>query len=181
MKSKKTGVTKEAATHCRAAVEAMQSEAQPASQAAEVFHRGVGEGGVVQVVPKGLDRIQLRGIRGEPLNLQPSAILLHHFGHASAAVGGEAIPQQNHRTATMAPQGFEKTNELPAADAATMQSQQPAQARAGGVSTAPIPDSRRQLNGSTTTGVRPLGAQVADRRTLGEGRLVGKHQPSVQP
>jgi hypothetical protein len=38
MKSKKIGVTKEAATHCRAAVEAMQSEAQPASQALKVLN-----------------------------------------------------------------------------------------------------------------------------------------------
>jgi hypothetical protein len=56
MKSKRIGVTKEAATHCRPAVKVMQSGAQPGVASAEVFHRGVGEGGVVQVVPEGLDR-----------------------------------------------------------------------------------------------------------------------------
>ncbi len=53
MESRKTGATEQAATQHGPAVEPTQSGAQPTSQAVEVFHRGVGQGGVVQVTWKG--------------------------------------------------------------------------------------------------------------------------------
>ena len=116
----------EGATERGSAIDATHASANATGQWIEVLGGRVGQGGGVEVRPELFDRIQLGGIGGKPLHPEPSLVAFEGLLDVAAAMGGQAVPQQDDRASPMPSQGLEKTRHLGAAHAASMQGQQPA-------------------------------------------------------
>lgn len=182
MESKKARIAEQAASHPGTAPESGDSAAHLSSQPIQILRGRIGQNGCVQVGPELFDRIQLRGVGGQRLDGEPVAVAGQGVASACAAVGRQPIPEQDHRAPTMAAERVEEAHDLGTADVSAMQAQQPA--RTPTVSPhphradprQPFPVERLDQPRRLPTR-RPSGP---DRRTLGEGALVHKDQPSLQ-
>ena len=67
-------MAQEASCDRRIATHLTESLMHTLSKAAEIIGRGIGQDGVVQMIPKGLDGIELGRIGREPFGLEPAAM-----------------------------------------------------------------------------------------------------------
>ncbi len=183
MGSKQTRVLEKASSHSWAAVQLSYGGADATRDVLEIVQRGVGQGGVVYVVPQGFHGVEFRSVGGQPLDLQPGPMGSDRVRDPLAAVGWESIPQQQDLLASVAPQGIEETHDLGSADTAAMEGQEPSQAT-GSRSRQHKPDGRERRPVERLDHHRraPLGGPGRPHgRSLGEARLVEEPEPGLQP
>jgi hypothetical protein len=61
----------------------------------------VGELQVLEVGPQLLDRVELEGVGGQPLDGQPVALAVEEGAHAGAPVRAQPVPEQDHPLAAV--------------------------------------------------------------------------------
>ena len=127
MGSKEFCVFEKASPHIGVTLDVGKTAAHAAAQVLEVVLGRVGQHRGVEVGPEGFDGIEFGGIGREPLNPQPATVLVQGVLREAAAVGREAIPQQQDSTSPMAAEGFEEIHEVGTADASRLKGQEPAE------------------------------------------------------
>lgn len=159
------------------------SSSRAPAQAAKVVYGGIGQGGVVDIVPKGFDRIEFGGVGRQPFQNQPCPVAFDSLLDDAAAVSREAIPQKQNLFSSVSAQGLEKSHDMSRADAAPVEGPKPTRA-AGRRSGQQQADSRERLPVEgfyQERGLPPGCPGGAHRRALGKSRLVQKADPGVQP
>jgi hypothetical protein len=180
---KKTCVPEEGSTEAWVAVDAPQAAPHAGAQAGEIVGGRVGQGGGVQMGPELFDRIQFRDIGGQGFPLQPAAMAGQGLRGEPTAMRGQPIPEQDHGAAAMALEAIQEADDVPAADAAAMQCQQPARAPTVGAGQQGS-DAGHALPVEGFHQARRLPARRpggADGGTLRETAFVHKAQPGFQP
>ena len=183
MRSEQACMFEESPAGAGLALKPAHSSSRTAAQAAEVVHGGIGQSGVVDIVPKGLDRIEFGGVGRQPFQNQPCPVVFEGSLDNAAAVGWEAIPQKQHLFSSVSAQGLEKSHDMSRADAAPVEGPKPTQA-AGRRSGQHQADSRERLPVEgfyQDRGLPPGCPGGAHRGPLGKSRLVEKANPGVQP
>jgi hypothetical protein len=132
MGSKKFGVIEEASAQVGVALDVGEAAAHSAAQRLESVVGRVGQHRGIQIRPERFDGIEFGGIGGEPLDTQPATVLLQGVLGETAAVGREAIPEEDDSPPPMTPERVEETDEVGTADASRMKGQEPAEAPGGG-------------------------------------------------
>ena len=183
MGSKKSRILEKPSPYWGVVLDVSEPVADAAAQATEMVRGRVGERRGVQVGPERFDGIELGGIGGEPFDIQPATVPLECRAGEAAAVGGEAIPEEENRTPAMTPQGVEKAHQVGTVDTAAVEGQEPSETLGarGGEHGA---DSREALpiEGLAQAGGLSFGGPSRpNRRALREPALVQKRQPGLQP
>jgi len=132
MRSKKVGVFEKASPQVGVALDVGETGTHPTAQKAQVVMGRVGQHGVVQISPEGFDRIQFGGVRRQPLDPQPTTVLLQSVLREAAAVGRKAIPEEENSASPMTPESMQETHEMGAADASRVKGQEPPETPCGG-------------------------------------------------
>ena len=101
------------------------------SKLIDVLRRSVGQG-ALGVRPYVFGRVQLRGIAGETIHVQPTAALGHVIPDELRVVDGPAVPDHNDRTAYVSLQAAEKPEYLDTADVLAVELDVQAQAGSAG-------------------------------------------------
>ena len=163
--------------------DALDSRVDALAESWQLFHRGVGQRGGVQMIPERLDRIQFWRVGGQPFDAQPFPVPGQRLRHQPTAVGGQAIPEQNHWAAAVASQRVQEAHHLGAPDTPAMQRQQPAAAVAAGLGEHRSDAGQRlPVEGFHQPWSLPAGRPGGpDRGPLGKPALVQKAQPGFQP
>lgn len=99
-----------------AAVQATTAFAELAADRREAFRTEIGRDGALEPGPHAFDGVELGGVGGESVHREPGALGVEVGVRLDAAVGVEAIPEQDHGTAQMATQVFEEADHLRRAD-----------------------------------------------------------------
>jgi hypothetical protein len=115
-----------ASRHCASAARLLPFVAHPPPQPAHILHGRVGQDGVIQVVPQGLDGIECGGVGRRPLHAPPVTVLANCPLGGRTAVGRQPNQQQDHGASPLSPQGIPKAHHLRAPPTACLQNQQPA-------------------------------------------------------
>lgn len=175
-------IAEEAARDSRMATNMTQPLMHTLAQAAEIIGRGIGQDGVVQMIPERLNGIEFGRIGWEPFGVEPGAAGLDGLLHQAATMGGQTIPQQDDGFTPMAGQRPKKLYQMGRSDAAGMYGQQPAQAAAVGAGKhCGDPGQPLPIEGLTdhwcTAPWRPRGP---NGRALRKARFVQENQPGVQ-
>lgn len=180
--SKKARVLKEPSPHLGVALHVAESDAHTAAQVRETFRGRISERRGVEVRPERFDGIKLGGIGREPFHAQPATVLGERRAGEAAAVGGEAIPDEENPTPPMTPERVQEAHDVGTLDASATEGQEPSQAltRGRGKHRAnprePLPVERFAQAGRLAFG----GPGGPDRGPLREPALVQKPQPSFQ-
>jgi len=132
MRSKKFGVLEEAAAHVGVTPDVGEATTHSTAQMLQVVMGRIGQHGGVQVSPERFDRIEFGSIRREPLDPQPPTVLLQSALSEAAAVGWEAIPEEENSTSPMTSEGGEEAHEVGTADASRLERQEPPETPCGG-------------------------------------------------
>ena len=103
MSDAETRVTQEGAGQRRLLADAGEPAAQRSAQAGEIGGAHVGQFPRLHVAPDLLQRIQLRGVRGQRLHGQPGALSAKIRGHVATLVAAQAIPDQHDPAAAKMP------------------------------------------------------------------------------
>lgn len=122
----------ESSPDVRLAADPLEAGADLTAQATQIVGRRVGQGRGIQVPPEEFQRIQLRGVRWQPLDAQPAPMAHQRLGHQPAPMGGQAIPQQNHPAPHMPTPGGEEPHDMRAANGPGVERQKPPRPPAGG-------------------------------------------------
>lgn len=182
MGSKKFRVPEKPSSHIGVAPDVGQAVANLAAHSLKVFLRRIGQHRLVQVGPEQFDGIQFGSIGREPLHTQPATVLFQPTLREAAAVGGEAIPEQEDSAPAMMPKRLQEAHDVGTADASRMKGQEPAETPGGGCGEhqadprEALPIERLAQAGRLTLG-SPSGS---NGRSLRESALVQKAQPRLQ-
>lgn len=110
--SKKTGVLEKRSAQWRPAADSSGAVADAATEGGQSIGRRVGQGGRVEVVPERLHGVQRGRIGRQPFHGQPTAVAGQGLRDQPAPMRGQAIPQEDHAAADMAPEGRQEPHHL---------------------------------------------------------------------
>ncbi len=170
-------------SHVRSAAHATESVADLPAQELQIVGWRVGQGCSVQVSPEQLQRIQFGSVGRQPLDLQPGPMALQRVGGQSAPVGRQAIPQEDHPSCDMLVPRVEKPYNMPAADSAGVEREEPTRVPTGGRRQHRA-DARemRPVEGFPHEGRAPFGGPGRPNgRALSKAALIEEAQRGVQP
>jgi len=176
-------MAEEGSTQAWVAVDTVKPVSHSGAQSVEIVGGRVGQGGGVQVGPELFDRIQFRGIGGQRFPMQPAPMACQGLSGNPAAMSWQPVPQQDHWAAAMTLEAVQEADDVPTADAAPMQRQQPARTPAVGTGQQGS-DPGQALPVKGFNQARRLPARCpggADGGTLRETTFVHKTQPGLQP
>ena len=122
---KKSCIFEESTAEVFGSADSLEAIVERSFQIREVVNRGIGQGGIIRIVPKGLQGIELGGIGRQPFNPQPRLVSSEDLGGESASMSRQSIPEQDHFAAAMPSQLLEELDDLKAADASGMEFEPP--------------------------------------------------------
>lgn len=86
-------MVKESASESLIIADLTDSCADALPQTGEIFHGGVGQDGVIQMIPEWFNGIEFGRIGGEPFGPQPLPMGQNSLLHAATAMRGQSIPE----------------------------------------------------------------------------------------
>lgn len=91
------------------APESSRAAAGPSYHRPEFVLADVGEPGALEPGPHPLDRVEVRGIGGQPLHGEPAAVALDPLLHLVGAMGLDRVPEEDDAASDVAPEVTQET------------------------------------------------------------------------
>ena len=148
----------------------------------QIVGGGIGQDGIVQVIPEGLHGIEFRGIGGQPFDAEPRTMRPHGALDKAATMSWKPVPEQDNGFAAMTRQGLQETHNMRRSDATRMNGEEPTQALANR-GRQHRPDSGQAFpveRFSNHRGMPSRSPRGTNRRALRKAGFIQKDQPSLQ-